>query len=160
MITVTLGTIPYSFDRAIAWLQTLLENRVINEQVFLQHGITDISRLASHPLVQTEPYVNLNQLINRVNHSRLVIAHAGQGSTQMLAAEGASFVLLPRLSIYKEHVDNHQLMFARSVGRFGIQSCSTIEELSRAIICPPPPLNKFLFEGPKLSDYLCETYPA
>lgn len=98
MLTVTLGTIPYPFPRVIAWLQVLIENGLVTEPTFIQSGVTDVSPLAGYSLIQTRPIVESSELIHMVNQSRLVISHAGQGSTRMLAAQGASFVLLPRLA--------------------------------------------------------------
>lgn len=158
MITVTLGTIPYSFERAISWLNVLLEQDVITEPVFVQHGITNVSPIASHPLVETKSIVDLEELTERVNQSRLVISHAGQGSTSMLAAQQASFILLPRLSQYKEHVDDHQLFFARCVQQYGIQHCLNLKEVEQAILYPPPSFQGQLFSGGKLSEYLKERY--
>lgn len=159
MLTVTLGTIPYPFPRVIAWLQVLLENGLVAEPMFIQSGVTDVTPIAGHPLVQTMPIVESSELIHIVNQSRLVISHAGQGSTRMLADQGASFVLLPRLALHKEHIDDHQLLFARSMQPFGIRHCLTLEELSHAILNPPSPLEIQLFDGPQLSEYLCEAYP-
>lgn len=158
MITVTLGTIPYSFERAINWLNVLLEQNVINEPVFVQHGITNVLSVATHPLVETKPIVDIEELTERVNQSRLVLSHAGQGSTSMLATQKASFILLPRLSQYKEHVDDHQLYFARCVEPYGIQYCLSLKEVEQAILCPPPPFQGQLFSGGKLSEYLKDRY--
>jgi UDP-N-acetylglucosamine transferase subunit ALG13 len=159
MLTVTLGTIPYPFPRVIAWLQVLIENGLITEPTFIQSGVTDVSPLAGYSLIQTRPIVESSELIHMVNQSRLVISHAGQGSTRMLAAQGASFVLLPRLALHKEHIDDHQLLFARSMQPFGIRHCLTLDELSLAILNPPSPLEIQLFNGPQLSEYLREAYP-
>lgn len=158
MITVTLGTIPYSFERAIAWLDTLLDRHIITEPVFVQHGITDILPIATHPLVLTESIVNSTKLIGLVKQSRLVISHAGQGSTRMLAAQGASFVLLPRLAQRNEHIDDHQLLFAQNVQPYGVRYCLNLEEVEHAILHPPPPFQGQLFDGPKLSEYLKDKY--
>jgi UDP-N-acetylglucosamine transferase subunit ALG13 len=158
MITLTLGTIPYSFERAINWLNILLCKNVITEPVFVQHGITDVSSIAAHPLVVTESVVGLTELVAQVKQSRLVISHAGQGSTSLLAAQGASFILLPRLAQYKEHIDDHQLLFAKSVRQYGIQYCVNKAEVEQAILCPPPPFQGRLFNGSKLSDYLRDRY--
>ncbi|NJN86749.1 MAG: glycosyl transferase [Leptolyngbyaceae cyanobacterium SL_7_1] len=158
MITVTLGTIPYSFERTIAWLNALLDRKVINEPIFVQYGITDISPIASHPLVTAQSIVESTELLALVKRSRLILSHAGQGSTRMLAAEGASFVLIPRLSRYKEHVDDHQLLFAQNVQHFGVRYCLHLKEVEDAILHPPPPFQGQLFSGPKLPDYLRSLY--
>ena len=73
MITVTLGTIPFSFDRAIDWLDSLLEAEVISESVFVQHGTTDVSKLAKYPFVTTEPIVETSFFMKTVRSSRYLM---------------------------------------------------------------------------------------
>ncbi len=159
MITVTLGTIPYRFNRSIVWLKALLDSGVIDEPVFIQYGTSDISALINHPLVTAEVAVTQAKLKAMVERSRFVISHAGQGSTRLIAASQTRFVLLPRLALYDEHVDDHQLMFARSVASRGVHHCTTFEALEQAILNPPALCPPSLFEGPKLTAYLLKCYP-
>lgn len=161
MITVILGTSPYPFNRAISWIVTLIQSQVINESVFLQSGVTDASAIAQHPLVQKKSLISASELTDLVKASRVVISHAGQGSARMLVAQGASFILLPRLARYREHVDDHQLSFAQATQQFGVNYCLDFEALKQAVLTPPQPLpNRKLFSGPKLADYLCRVYPG
>ena len=160
MITVTLGTIPYPFDRAIHWLRSLLEEEIITEPVFLQHGVTDISTLSDNKLITTIPLLPAIELAEKFEASRLVISHAGQGSTRKLAARSTSFVVLPRLAKYGEHVDDHQLMFAEGVETLGVTICRTFNDLKTAVNHPPAPLQKDLFAGQKLGDFLAAKYPS
>ncbi len=160
MITVTLGTIPYSFDRAINWLDSLLESEVISESVFVQHGATDVSKLAKYPLVKTIPIVETSFLMKTIQESRLTISHAGQGLTRGLADRGACFILVPRLSRYNEHIDDHQLCFARGVEKLGIPYCTSLDKLEQAIKCPPPNFKGQIFDGPKLAEHLMQIYPG
>ncbi|RMF69013.1 MAG: hypothetical protein D6742_03570 [Cyanobacteria bacterium J069] len=92
MIILTLGTIPYPFDRAITWLHVLLEQRMISEPIFVQSGITDTSLIANHPLVTVVKTIESKKLTALAKEARLVISHGGQGSTRMLASQQASFV--------------------------------------------------------------------
>ncbi len=160
MITVTLGTIPYSFDRAINWLDSLLDSGVISESVFVQHGTTDVSKLAKYPFVKTTPIVETSFLMKTIQESRLTISHAGQGLTRGLADRGACFILVPRLSRYNEHIDDHQLCFARGVEKLGIPYCTSLDRLEQAIKCPPPGFKGQIFEGPKLAEHLMQMYPG
>jgi len=159
MILMTLGTISFPFDRAVLWLRILLNSEIINEPVFLQYGNSSISFILEHPLVTLEPTVTANEWNKLVDESRLVISHAGQGSTRMLAARGARFLLLPRFKSFGEHIDNHQLLFAQSLAQFGIDYFVSLERLEKAILNPPPAFQGKLFETPKLTDYLLCQYP-
>lgn len=158
MITVTLGTIPYPFNRAVRWLHFLLDKEIITEPVFLQYGVTDIKAVCEHKLVKAVSLLPSNELAEQISASRFVISHAGQGSTRKLASQDKSFVILPRLAKHGEHVDDHQLLFAESVEQLGVTVCQTIEALQAAIENPPWPLKKDLFEGPKLCDFLVKKY--
>lgn len=160
MITITLGTIPFSFDRAINWLDSLLQKEIITEDVYVQHGTTDVSVLAKYPYVTTVSIVETSILMEQIDNSRLVISHAGQGLTRALAARGTSFILLPRLAQYKEHIDDHQLWFAQGVEKMGIPLCQSFEDFEDLILHPPKPFKGKLFDGPKLAEHLLQTYPV
>jgi UDP-N-acetylglucosamine transferase subunit ALG13 len=159
MILVTLGTIPYPFNRAIEWLDTLLKNSVIDGQVFVQHGVSNVDILQGNPQLTLQALVEAAEFVELVDQATLVISHAGQGSTRLLASKGARFILIPRLKRYGEHVDDHQHMFCQAVGSLGIKYCLSLEELEQAVVDPPPQLPNDLFAGPKLADYLQRAYP-
>jgi UDP-N-acetylglucosamine transferase subunit ALG13 len=159
MILMTLGTVSFPFNRAVQWLKILIERGVISESVFLQYGESDVSELQGNPQVTLEATVTFDELSQLVDCSRLVISHAGQGSTKMLAAQGAHFVLLPRLKRYGEHVDDHQFLFAKAVAKLGIKSFISLEELEKAVLEPPCYFQENIFSTPKLTDYLLIQYP-
>ncbi|MBH8552823.1 glycosyl transferase [Nostocaceae cyanobacterium CENA357] len=159
MILMTLGTVSFPFDRAVLWLKILIERGVISESVFLQYGYSDVSVLKGYSQVTLEPTVTLDELVKLVNASRLVISHAGQGSTRMLAAQGSNFILLPRLKRYGEHVDDHQLLFAKAVGKLGIKSFLSLDEFAQGVLEPPPYFQQKIFNTPRLTDYLLVQYP-
>lgn len=158
MIVVTLGTIPYPFNRAIRWINTLLEEGIINESVFIQYGVSNVQCLERHPQVTLEPLVEAKRFFGFVDTARLVISHGGQGSARTLAARGARFVLLPRLKYYGEHIDDHQLHFSQNIAHSGVQYCATLQELKQVILHPPLPCKQPLFTEPKLAEHLLKTY--
>jgi UDP-N-acetylglucosamine transferase subunit ALG13 len=157
MIVCTYGTIIFPFDRATNWLLDLLEAEIINEPVLLQHGASAPPTVA-HPLLECVPSLTKEEMIRAVSKASLVITHAGQGSTRMLAELNASFVLLPRLKQYKEHIDDHQLLFARSISRFGIEYCTQFEQLAAVVRNPPAPFGGKLFDEPLLVEHLIGQY--
>jgi UDP-N-acetylglucosamine transferase subunit ALG13 len=157
MIVYTLGTIFFPFDRAVNWLQILLEKEIIVEPVLLQHGATATAKL-NHPLLTSVPSLSRNEIYSAVKQSSLVISHAGQGSTRMLAEMGACFVLLPRLRRYGEHVDDHQLLFARAVEKFDIRYCTELDQLIKYVKERPSPFRGELFKAPSLTEYLIARY--
>ncbi len=159
MIVYTLGTIFFPFDRAVSWLQELLEKGIIVEPVLLQHGATSAAKL-SHPLLTSAASLTRDEMHTSVEQASLVISHAGQGSTRMLMRMGTRFVLLPRLKRYGEHVDDHQLLFARAVEKFGIHHCTKFDQLLKYVKQRPSPLQGELFKAPSLTEYLIARYSS
>jgi UDP-N-acetylglucosamine transferase subunit ALG13 len=153
MILYTLGTIFFPFDRAVMWLQELLEQKIINEPVLLQHGSTSTHNI-SHPFLTKVTSLSRDEMREAVKQSSLVISHAGQGSTRMLAETGASFILLPRLKRYGEHIDDHQLLYARVVEKLGIAYCTEFIQLVNYMKQRPSPFQGELFKAPSLAEYL------
>jgi UDP-N-acetylglucosamine transferase subunit ALG13 len=159
MIVYTLGTIFFPFDRAINWLQILLEQEIIVEPVLLQHGATSAAWL-SHPLLTSVVSLTRSEMREAVQQASLVISHAGQGSTRMLAEMEACFVILPRLKSYGEHVDDHQLLFARTMERFGINYCIELEQLIYYVEQRPSRFQGELFKAPLLAEHLITRYKS
>lgn len=157
MYFVTLGTIHYPYTRIVDWVKKLLKNEMINEPVFLQYGSTQVSDF-EHPLLTKIHSLKKSEMIDLAKQSKLVISHAGQGSTRMLTNLGLSFILVPRQKEFGEHVDNHQLLFARAVTEYGIPYCLELEQLIYFINQPPLPCNKDFLDRPLLSSYLKEKY--
>ena len=156
MIVFTLGTIIFPFERAVDWLALLLEREIIKEPVLFQHGATPVK--LEHPLLTTVPSLTKTEMHESVRQASLTIAHAGQGSTRMLAKLGTSFVLLPRLKRHGEHIDDHQLLFAQAVEKFGVSYCTEFASLVERIQHPPLPIKGELFNEPSLGKYFREFY--
>ena len=157
MIVYTLGTIFFPFDRATNWLQELLDKEIIVEPVLLQHGSTSAAKL-SHPLLTSVASLTRKEMHESVKEASIIISHAGQGSTRMLADMETCFVLLPRLKRYGEHVDDHQLLFARTVEKFGIHYCTEFDQLLNHVKERPSPFQGKLLNAPSLAEYLITRY--
>ena len=159
MIVFTLGTIIFPFNRAVDWLDLLLEKEIITEPVLFQHGATSVAKL-NHPLLTSVTSLTKTEMQRSIEKASIVIAHAGQGSTRMLAKMGASFVLLPRLKCHGEHIDDHQLLFAQAVEAFGVHYCTEFSSLADYVKHPPKPLKRDLFDAPSLGTYFQKFYPT
>lgn len=157
MILVTLGTINFPFHRAIIWLRSLVENNIINEPVLLQHGMTPVDSL-NHRLITNSVSLSRHEMYESTKQASLVISHAGQGSTRMLAEMNTRFILIPRLKRYGEHIDDHQLLFARQVEQFGIKYCTEFNQLAKSIEQRPSPYYGELYKAPLLVEYLMNHY--
>lgn len=157
MITFTLGTIHYPFYRLLNWLQKLLDQHQIYEKIALQYGSTPIVSF-EHSLVTSFQSISPDKMEKYINNSSLVISHAGQGSTRALIEKQASFVLIPRRKCFGEHVDDHQLWFARTVAKYGIPYCLEYEQLLYYIKNPPSRFKERTFHSSSLAEYLVHHY--
>lgn len=157
MIVITLGTIDYPFNRAVFWLEDLLKSQLIDEPVLFQHGTTSVTYL-KHPLLTNVVSLTRSEMHEYIKQSSFVISHAGQGSTRLLAEMRTRFVIIPRLKQYGEHIDNHQLLFARQVARFGIHHCTEYNQLAHYVKQRPLPYYGELFKAPLLVEYLIDHY--
>lgn len=111
MIFVTVGTHEQSFNRLIEYIDELRKNQIIKEEVIIQIGFSTYepkyckwNRLYS--------YKQMNQY---VKDARIVITHGGPSSFIMPLQMGKIPIVVPRQSKYNEHVNNHQLDFAKAV---------------------------------------------
>ena len=75
MIVFTLGTIIYPFDRAVDWLELLLEKEIITEPILFQHGSTSVARL-DHPLLTSVTSLSKTEMQESIKRASLVISHA------------------------------------------------------------------------------------
>ncbi|NEQ52044.1 MAG: glycosyl transferase [Leptolyngbya sp. SIO3F4] len=159
MILFTLGTTEYPFNRLIWWIKDLVERNIITEDIFIQHGASDISCLQQYRTIRFEKILSFQDMVQFIQQSRVVISHAGQGSTRLLTDEKVNFALVPRLSKYGEHVDDHQWLFAQAMSQFGVKYCLDINDIIEAVNIPPRVVHPTIFSSQKLAEYLIKTYP-
>jgi beta-1,4-N-acetylglucosaminyltransferase len=112
VIFVTVGTNEAAFDRLIVALDRIPPG----EEVFAQCG-SSAHRPARATCVDFLPFEELTDLVRR---ARIVVTHAGAGSTMVALANGKQPIVVPRLRRYGEAVDDHQLHFARRLAESGL----------------------------------------
>jgi UDP-N-acetylglucosamine transferase subunit ALG13 len=105
MIFVSVGTNEAPFDRLIVALDRIPPG----EEVIAQCGSSS-HRPARATCSDFMPFEDLVQLVRA---ARIVVTHAGAGSTMVALANGKRPIVVPRLRRYGEAVDDHQLHFAR-----------------------------------------------
>jgi UDP-N-acetylglucosamine transferase subunit ALG13 len=131
MIFVTVGTHEQSFTRLIKAIDKMLEDKVIEEEVFIQTGFSDYtprnclwSRIISY-----------NDMDKYTQNSRIVITHGGPGSIFLPFKFGKIPIVVPRKKEFREHVDDHQVLFTRRLERINkIIAVYGIHNLENAII--------------------------
>lgn len=118
MILVTVGTEKFAFDRLMQWVDRLIEEGFIpaEEEVIVQYGSCTIvpNKTKAYSLLPANEFQSL------VAQARLVIAHCGEGTLDILAKTARSFILVPRSKSFDEHVDDHQIELAEVMAERGI----------------------------------------
>lgn len=111
MIFVTVGTHEQPFDRLLKCIDKMVEDKLINEEVIIQKGYTEYEpkHCKSYKLIGYE------EMQQYVEEARIVITHGGPASFLSALAVGKIPIVVPRKKDFNEHVNNHQLEFAREV---------------------------------------------
>ncbi len=111
MIFVTVGTHEQPFDRLVRYIDELKGSGEIQEDVLIQTGFSTYepkhctwSKLIPH-----------KELSQHVKDARIIITHGGPASFIAPLQLGKIPIVFPRQKQYGEHVNDHQLDFARAV---------------------------------------------
>lgn len=111
MIFVTVGTHEQPFDRLVAYMDQLKETGVLTEEVIIQTGFSTYE--PKHCRWQKLfPY---KEMVRMVDEARIVITHGGPSSFIMPLQIGKIPVVVPRQKQFEEHVNDHQLVFAKAL---------------------------------------------
>lgn len=134
MILVTVGTEKFPFNRLMQWIDNLIEDGVISvaEEVVIQAGSCTFvpSQTNNFSILPAQEFTKL------LASARLIIAHCGEGTLDLLAQATQPFVLVPRSYSYGEHVDDHQVELAQQLTTQGIPTANTQQELAQFLAAP------------------------
>ena len=111
MIFVTVGTHEQPFDRLIKEIDNLKNDGTIQEDVIIQTGFSTYEPKCCK-WSKLLPY---QQMVKNVEDARIVITHGGPASFIMPLQIGKIPIVVPRQYKYGEHVNDHQVEFARNV---------------------------------------------
>jgi len=130
VIFVTVGTDEHPFDRLIREVDSLKGRGVIREEVFLQIGFA-LYHPAHCPFAELLTYKEMEE---KMRDARIVITHGGPGSIMPVLYSGKVPLVIPRQKRYGEHVDDHQVRFARKLEKEGrIILVEAVEDLGARI---------------------------
>lgn len=132
MIFVTVGTHEQPFNRLIECVDNLKKNGIINEDVVIQTGY---SSYEPH-YCRWQKLFPYQEMLKFVDEARIVITHGGPSSFIMPLQIGKTPIVVPRRYEFNEHVNNHQVSFAKAVAeRIGtIIVVDDIDKLNATII--------------------------
>lgn len=113
MIFVTVGTHEQPFNRLVKCVDDLKKEGIITEEVVIQTGYSTYEPKFCK-WQKLFPYQKMMQL---VDEARIVITHGGPSSFIMPLQIGKTPIVVPRRHQFNEHVNNHQVEFARNVAQ-------------------------------------------
>lgn len=142
MIFVTVGTHEQPFNRLIEYIDNLKRDGIITEEVIMQTGFStyEPKYCIWNKLL---PY---KEMIQNVANARIVITHGGPASFIMPLQIGKTPIVVPRQKIFNEHVNDHQVDFAKAVAeRMGTiipvneinELCNIVEHYDEIIASMP-----------------------
>ena len=111
MIFVTVGTHEQPFDRLLKCIDKMVEDGKITEKVIIQKGYTDFEpkNCESYKLI------GYDEMQKYINEARIIVTHGGPASFIAPLSIGKIPIVVPRKKEFNEHVNNHQLEFAKEV---------------------------------------------
>jgi UDP-N-acetylglucosamine transferase subunit ALG13 len=113
MILVTVGTHEQPFDRLVSAAAGL----AALDEVLVQRGVSRVAPAGCEVVDQLAP----DALADAMRRARVVIAHAGPATLFEAGDAGHVPIVVPRDPAFGEHVDDHQLRFARRlIGRLPV----------------------------------------
>lgn len=110
---VSVGNATQPFNRLLLKIADIADQ--LPAPVFVQHGSTPFSCATGG----ARPFVSMSEFTVRIDQAHLVIMHAGAGSVIHAVRAGKVPVVMPRRARYGEHIDDHQLEFARMLAESG-----------------------------------------
>ena len=107
MILVTLGTQDKSFVRLLKSIDAEIKNGNIKEDVVVQAGYS-MNKYQTDNMKMFD-LIDHDEFSKMVRECSLLITHGGVGSILNGLKAGKKVIACPRLSKYKEHINDHQV---------------------------------------------------
>ncbi|MEB3123491.1 MAG: glycosyltransferase [Snowella sp.] len=153
MILVTVGTEKYPFNRLMLWIDLLLKYGFLDsekEEILVQYGTCSILPTGVK-IYKLLPEAEFSRLLTK---ARLVIAHCGEGTMDVLTELEKPFVLVPRQHRFGEHLDDHQMELAEVLKDLGFAIAYSPGDLARFLFAPQS--SPMIHLGEMLSKNLCQ----
>lgn len=111
MIFVTVGTHEQPFDRLIKYVDDLKKVGVITENVVIQTGYSTYEP----QFCEWSKLFSYQEMQKFIQDAHIVITHGGPSSFIMPLQIGKVPIVVPRKHKFNEHVNDHQVSFAKAV---------------------------------------------
>lgn len=106
MILITVGTQKIKFDRLYEYIKDLKDDEII-----VQTGINKWNNLPSN--FKVYDYISYDKMAEYLNKSDILITHGGPSNIISGIRKKKKVIVVPRLKKYKEHINDHQLIFSQ-----------------------------------------------
>ncbi|WP_204000438.1 glycosyltransferase [Micromonospora lutea] len=124
-VLVAVGTDKHPFDRLVTWLAQWHSTVGGTVGLTVQHGHT-----RADDLPDAVPFLGHAELQAAMAGADLVVCHGGPATILEARRHGHLPIVVPRDPNRGEHVDDHQLLFARRLGAAGLVAlCESRQEL-------------------------------
>jgi UDP-N-acetylglucosamine transferase subunit ALG13 len=109
LVFLTVGTDHHPFDRVVHWLDAWLESGATDHvRCLVQHGASAPSALAP-----SRDFLTYDEMDEAIRDATVIVSHAGPGTIMLAAEAGKVPIVVPRVRALREHVDDHQVLFAQ-----------------------------------------------
>lgn len=115
MILVLLGTQDKPFSRVLEAVDELKRNKKIKDKVVAQIGCTKFKS----DFIETFEFISKSELESLIEKAKIVISHGGVGIITECLERNKKVIVVPRLSKYKEHTNDHQLQITKEFAKKG-----------------------------------------
>lgn len=109
MIFVTTGTENFPFDRLIRVVDRGIKDKSFSDEVFMQIGTSTYEPKNC----SWKRFIEFGIMIDLIRKARIIITHAGTGSTFFCLTLNKIPLVFPRYHKYGEHLDDHQMEFTK-----------------------------------------------
>lgn len=104
MIFVTVGTQKIKFTRLFKYLENIKDEKVI-----IQSGFNEVDEKSNYEIYKSIPFYDMKKYIDLCD---TLITHGGPDNIFYALSKKKKVIVVPRMSKYKEHINDHQLYFA------------------------------------------------
>jgi UDP-N-acetylglucosamine transferase subunit ALG13 len=109
---VTVGTDHHPFDRLVEWVDDWLDSIPDPPSCLMQSGTSSAPRHC-----RGAAYLGYREMERALDDARVVVSHGGPATIMLALQRGRRPIVVPRRADLGEHVDDHQVAFARRLGR-------------------------------------------
>lgn len=129
MIFVSLGTNDKSFDRLLKKIDEEISLGNIRDKVVVQSGYTKYSS-NNMSIVDLMPMDVFNENISSCD---ILITHGGVGTILDGLKHGKKIIAFPRLKVYQEHVNDHQVEIINEFYKCGYILTGEVDDIVKLI---------------------------